>query len=112
MGWNCKHLYAYRISANEFLHEQVPAIVQVTLTCTSRRGEPGHLDCAVDSVDHIQMEFSFFLKWIFSRGWTKAVFWFVNFWCFVIVWFPIVRSELVNLSWFVMSLAGVGHLPI
>ena len=45
------------------------------------------------------------------RG-AKTVFWFVHFRWFVIIWLPIVRSELVNLSWFVMSLAGVGHLPI
>ena len=50
MGWNSKHLYAYRISANEFLHEQVPGIVQGT-PCLALPGEPGPLDCAVGSVD-------------------------------------------------------------
>ena len=45
-----KYLYAYRISANEFLHEQVPGIVQGT-PCLALPGEPGRLDCAVDSVD-------------------------------------------------------------
>ena len=68
-----KHLHAYGISANEFLHEQVPGSVQGT-PCLALPGEPGRLDCAVDSVDHIQMESSIFLKWIFGRGWTKAVF--------------------------------------
>ena len=31
------NLYAYGISANEFLHEQVPGIVHGTLSCASRR---------------------------------------------------------------------------
>ena len=56
MGWNSKHLYAYRISANKFLHEQVPGIVQGT-PCLALPGEPGLLDCAVD---HIQLESSIF----------------------------------------------------
>ena len=60
-GWNSKHLHAYRISANEFLHEQVPGIVQGT-ACLTLPGEPGPLDCAVDSVDHIQMKSSIFFK--------------------------------------------------
>ena len=120
MGWNSKHLYDYRISANEFLHEQVPGIVQGT-PCLALPGEPGRLDCAVDSVDHIQLEyigiFNFFHGSLAEAG-PKLCFGLSIFG--VLSWFGCqlsgLKSKLVNchggVSWFVMSLAGVRHLPI
>ena len=77
------------------LHEQVPS----TLTCTSRRTWAFRL-CSRPYPIWI---FNFFFMDLCCerinprrcRGWTKAVFWFVNFWCFVIVCFPIVRGVMV-----------------
>ena len=57
---------------------------QGTLTCISRRTWAFRLCSRPCS------------NGIFGRGWTKTVYWFVNFWCFVIIWLPIVRSKLVH----------------